>query len=138
MNQIEAKKLKIEYLSHVIGLISFMVLGKIIGNSGITYMVVMIECISLFVLLVNGGSADLISRLIKSRRKKNQYKEAMELQKTYFIMQCIVAGVLTVTYLFLTDIFAGTVFQMSFLSAAMKMLAPVIVLKTLQCLILIL
>ena len=36
MNQIEAKKQKIEYLSHVIGLISFMVLGKIIGDNGIT------------------------------------------------------------------------------------------------------
>ena len=134
MNHIEAKKQKIEYLSHVIGLISFMVLGTMIGNNGITYMAVIIECISLFVLLVNGGSADLIGRLIKSRRKKNQYKEAMELQKAYFMMQCILAGVLTVVYLFLTDTFAGTVFRMPFLSAAMKMLAPVILLKTLQCL----
>lgn len=134
MNQIEAKKQKIEYLSHVIGLISFMVLGKIIGDNGITYMAVIIECISLFVLLVNGGNADLISRLIKSRRKKNQYKEATELYKTYFIIQCIVAGVLTVVYLVLTDVLAGTVFHMSFLSAAMKMLTPVILLKTLQCL----
>ena len=79
MNQIEAKKQKIECLSHVIGLISFIVLGKIIGDNGITYMAVMIECISLFVLLVNGGSADLIGRVIKSRRKKNQYKAALEL-----------------------------------------------------------
>ena len=62
MNQIEATKQKIEYLSHVIGLISFLVLGAMIGNNGITYMAVIIECISLFVLLVNGGSADLISR----------------------------------------------------------------------------
>ena len=134
MNQIEAKKQKIEYLSHVIGLISFMVLGKLIGNNGIAYMAVLIECVSLFVLLVNGGSADLIGRMIRSRRKRNQYNEAAKLHKAYFLIQSVAAAVLMIIYFLLTDVFAEMVFRMPFLSAAMKMLAPVILLKTLQCL----
>ncbi len=134
MNQIESKKQKIEYLSYIIGLISFMVLGKLIGNNGITYMAVIIESISLFVLLINGGSADLIGKLIRARRKKNQYKEAAQLHKTYILMQCIMAVVLMIAYFFLTDIFAGIIFKMPFLAVAMKILTPIIMLKTLQCL----
>ena len=136
MNQVEVKKQKIEYLSHVMGLISFMVLGKLIGNNGITYMAVLIEFVSLFVLLVNSGSADLIGRVIKSRRKRNQYKEAAELHKVYFMIQSVTAAVLMVIYFLLTNVFAEVVFRIPFLSAAMKILTPVILFKTLQSLML--
>ena len=91
MNQIEAKKQRIEYFSHILGLISLMVLGKLIGNNGLTYMALIIECVSLFVVLINGSGADMIGKLIRTRRKKNQYREAALLHKTYVWVQCIMA-----------------------------------------------
>lgn len=133
MNQIEAKKQKIEYCCYVIGLISFMVLGSLIGNNGITYMAVIIECVSLFVLLVNSGGSDLIGKLIRTRRKKNQYKEAAQLHRAYLLIQCITAVVMMAAYFLLTDFFANVVFKMPYLAIAMKILTPVILLKTLQC-----
>lgn len=132
MNQIEAKRHKIEYFSHIIGVISFVLLGNMIGNNGFTYMAVLIECISLFVLLVNGGASDVIGRLLRTRRKKNQYKEANEVHKMFFAVQSIEATLMMVVYFFLTDIFADKVFHMPFLSVALKLLTPIILLRALQ------
>ncbi len=133
MNQIEAKKQKIEYFSYIIGLVSFILLGTLIGNNGVTYMAVIIECVSLFVLMINGSSADLIGRLIRTKRKRGQYKEAGELHKSMLLIQTIEAAVLMVLYFFLTDVLANVVFKLPFLSVAMKLLTPVILLKTWQC-----
>lgn len=132
MNQIEAKRHKIEYFSHVIGLITFILLGNITGDNGFAYMAVIIECISLFVLFVNGGASEVIGRLIRTRRKKNQYKEANELHKTFFMVQSIAAAVMMVVYFFLTDILAEKVFHMPFLAVALKLLTPIILLRAFQ------
>ena len=136
MNQIEAKKQRIEYFSHVLGLISLMVLGKLIGNNGLTYLALIIECVSLFVVLINGSGADMIGKLIRTRRKKNQYREAALLHKTYVWVQCIMAFVMMVAYFFLTDVFSEVIFKMPYLTVAMKVLTPVIALRVLQCLML--
>ncbi len=133
MNQIEAKKQKIAYYSYIVGLVSFILLGYLIGNNGVTYMAVIIECVSFFVLAINGSSADMISRLIRSRRKKSQYKEAGELHKTVLLIQTIMAVILMIAYFFLTDVLSDVVFGLPFLAVAMKLLTPVILLKTLQC-----
>jgi len=132
MNVIEAKKRKIEIFSYIIGLISFILLGKLIGNNGVAYMAVIVESISLFVLMIHGRSADLIGRLIRSRRKKNQYKEAGELFKAIVMIQIIAAVVMMVVYFFLTDILATVIFKLPFLSVALKILTPVIILSVLQ------
>lgn len=136
MNQIETKKQRIEYFSHVIGLISLMVLGKLIGNNGLAYMALIIECISLFVLLINGVNGDLIGRLIRSRRKKNQYREANQLHKSYILVQCILTFVMMAAYFFLADVLTGSVFQLPFLNVAVKILTPVILFRVLQSLML--
>ena len=136
MNQIETKKQRIEYLSYVLGLISLMVLGKLIGNNGLTYMALIIECVSLYVALINGSGADMIGKLIRTRRKKNQYREAALLHKTYVWVQCIMAFIMMIAYFILTNVFAEVIFKMPFLTVAMKVLTPVIILRILQSLML--
>lgn len=133
MNQIEARRHRIEYFSYCIGLAAFIILGRLIGNDGIAYMAVIIEGISLFVLFINGRAADVIGGLIRSRRKKSQYKESDSLFKTVFLVQMISAVFSMVLYFFLTNFLAGFVFRLPFLAAAMKILPPVILFKTLQC-----
>lgn len=132
MNQIEAKKQKIEYFSYIIGIFAFMLLGALIGNNGVTYMAVILEGVSLFVLLVNGCCAEVMGRLLRSRRKKGMYKEAEKLQKAVLLVQGIAAVVLMLVYFLLTDVLASLVFKMPYLAVAMKLLTPVILLHVWQ------
>lgn len=136
MNRVEEKKQKIEYGSYIVGCIGFMLLGYLIGNNGIAYMAVIMESISLFVLLANGYCADLIGRMMRSRRRKNQYLDAAQLHKAILIMQMTAAVVWMIVYFLLTDILAVKVLQLPFLANAMKLLTPLILLKAWQCVIL--
>jgi len=136
MSRMEEKKQRIEYLSYIIGIIGFMMLGHLIGSNGIVYMAVMIECISLFVVLTNGLGADLTGKMLRSRRKKNQYLDAVLLHKTLFILQTIFAVVGAVVYFFVSDILAEKVFGIPFLGNVLKVLTPIILFKTWQCIIL--
>jgi len=136
MNRMEEKKQKIEYGSYIVGCIGFILLGYLIGNNGITYMAIIMECISLFVFLANGYSADLTGRMLRSRRRKNQYLDAAQLHKTILIMQVISAVLWMAVYFLLTDVLASSVIRLPFLANAMKILTPLILLKAWQCVIL--
>lgn len=136
MNQLEIKRKQIVCYTHIIGLIGLMGMGKLLGDNGLCYLAAALECVSLFTLLLTAGSADVIARLQKNRRNKGQYKGVVRMRGQLLLLQGVTGLLLTVILLLLADPLAEKLFRVPYSAAALKILAPVIVIQALDAVLL--
>ncbi|MDE7223954.1 MAG: oligosaccharide flippase family protein [Acetatifactor sp.] len=132
MSQMEIKRKQIICYTYIIGIIGMISMGRLLGDNGLAYMAVAMEAVSIFSLLTVCGVSDVIARLQKNRRSKGQYKGVARMRRQLLIIQGVVGVLLTVIFLFLTDLLADHVFQVPYSVSAMKILAPVIVIQALE------
>lgn len=93
MNQVEVKRRQIEAFAYIIGLAGCIIFGKILGNGGITYLVVSLECISLLWTVVSGALPESLGRIIKGRNARGQYRNAACIRRRAMVVQIIVGAV---------------------------------------------
>lgn len=132
MKQQEIKRKQIICYTYVIGMLGMIGMGKVLGDGGMAYMAVALLGISLFTLLVTFGVSDVIARLQRNRRNKGQFKGAARMRGQFLLLQGVTGAVLSAVLLFMADALAQKVFHVPCSSAAMKMLAPVILFQALD------
>ena len=74
MNQAEVKRRQAEAAADILTLVTIYVLGRLLGNNGITYVAVAVEVCTFFCILIDGSMADALGKLLRSRKNKGQYK----------------------------------------------------------------
>ena len=136
MNQIEIKRKQIICYIYVIGVLGLIGMGNLLGDNGLCYLAVALESLSMFILLISAGTADVIARLQKNRRNKGQYKGVARMRKQLIVVQGVTGILLTVICLLLSDILAEKIFGVPNSAAALKLLAPVIAVQALQVVLL--
>jgi len=131
MKQQEIKIKQIICYTYIIGIIGMMGLGKALGDMGMAYLAVAMECVSLFSLLVTGGVSDVIARLQKNRRNKGQFKGVARMRGQLLLLQGITGALLTAVLLLLADTLAARFFRVPYSASAMKLLAPAVLFQAL-------
>lgn len=129
MNQVEVKSKQVQALVSVLGSVTWLVLGRMIGDSGIAYFAVATEIFLIFYYLLAGRLSDVLGRLLRSRYAKGQFKNADKVKSSVLIFQSVM-GVLGGVLLFLlAPVLAEKVFLIPYAALALQILAPALTIR---------
>lgn len=130
MNQVEVKRRQLQAFSFILGLLTLVLLGKAIGDNGIAYLAASVEGLLFFLLLTAVSVPDTLGRMLRGRNAKGQFKNVEKIRRNILVYQAA-AGVLGSLALFaLSDVLAEYVFGIPYSAFPMKLLAPVILLRS--------
>lgn len=130
MNSNEIKRRKIQGIADIISLITMLVVGKMAGDNGITYIAAALLAFAVLWALCGGNTADTLGRLLRIRNAKGQYKNAAKMRRSIMMFQ-LAAGLVGTALLFIG---AGTIgrrlFQVQYSVLLMMVLAPALLLRS--------
>lgn len=132
MNQVEVKRRQIEICASVIGLINILIFGSKLGNNGITYLIIALECFAFVWTLTAGCLTDTLGKMLRSRIAKGQYKNSLYIRKRVLILQGIVGVVCSILLGILAGGLARNLFKVQHSTFIMMILAPVLALRTIS------
>ncbi len=130
MNQAEIKRRQAEEVANILAVITVFILGNRIAEGGITYISAAVSACTLAGIAVSGSLADVLGKLLRSRRNKGQYRNILELRRSALLFH----GALGLLGALLLILFAGGIadgiFQIPYSTFIIMMLAPVVLLRT--------
>ncbi len=132
MNQVEVKRRQIETCAWVIGLINILVFGNVLGNKGITYFLIAMECFAFLWTIFAGCLSDTLGKMLRTRIGKGQYRNANTIRRRVFVLESILGIVCTILLLACAGSFAQEVFQVPHSTFIMLILAPALFLRTIS------
>jgi len=132
MNRSEVLKKQIQLYSYAISSIIFLCLGKLIGNTGLAYIAIGLETVSFFMILCSDSLADVLCRMIRYRRKRKQFQDALVVRKRIFIIGFIISVLLLACIFIFADSIAEKIFHLSRAALLIRILVPIILLRSLE------
>lgn len=131
MNQVEVRRKQIHAIICLAGVITWLMLGKTIGYSGIAYFAAAAECLAFLLCLLSECIPDALGKLLRGRSARGQYKNAKTIRRSVLIVQLLTGGLGGCLLFLLAEPLMEKVFRMSYGMLAVRILAPVIVLRVL-------
>ena len=124
MKQMEIKKKQFAAATGLLGMAVLMILGRQIGDWGMTYLAAALEIYGLLQILFTACIPEGMSRLLRARMSKGQYKNAAKVSKAGF-WYCLCAGIFGCALLLIcADALAGGFFHLPEAAFALRLLAP--------------
>lgn len=124
MNRSETRKRQANLAVGLIRYLTIILLANLIGELGILYFAVAVECYLLLQSLLTDFIPDYMGRMIRSRMGKGQYKNADKVLKASLVYGFVV-GILGTVILFVSsDLIANNLLKMPEASLALKIIAP--------------
>lgn len=129
MNQVEMKKRQVEIASYVLEMIILLVLGNILGDNGIAYIAIAVECLLFFWTLTGRKVADVLGKLLRFRNSRGQYKNAKILRKNALFLGGLAGLAGSVVMYACAELFAERLLGLIYSVAILKIFAPVVFLR---------
>ncbi len=129
MNQVEVKSKQVQALISVLGAVTWLILGSMIGDNGIAYFAVAAEGFLIFYYLLAGRMAESLGRLLRSRYQKGQFKNADKVKSSVLIFQTVIGVLGGVLLFFLAPVLAEKVFLIPYGTLALRILAPALTIR---------
>lgn len=130
MNSNELKRRKIQGIADVFSLITFLVIGRMAGDNGVTYIAAAVLAFASLWALCSGNAADTLGRLLRVRNTKGQYKNAAKMRRSVMIFQ-LGAGLVGGAVLFVgAGVIGGKLFHVQYSVFLMMLLAPALLLRS--------
>lgn len=131
MKQMEIKKKQLTMGAEMLGLAVLILLVRIIGDWGITYLVAALEVYTLLQILFTACIPEGMGKILRARINKGQYKNAGKVCKAAFCY-CLLVGLLGAFVLFiLANILTGKLLHLPEASFALRILAPLFLIEAL-------
>lgn len=132
MSKGEVLKKQIQYYAYCIGALLFLKFGKTIGNNGIVYLAIGLETMALLMAVLGQGVSDVYSKMLRSRRKRGLFHDAMAIKRRVKFLQ-ITLGILIVLLSFVfADTIAIKLFHTEKASLIIRILTPVLLLRAIN------
>lgn len=132
MNQVEVKRRQIEICSAIIGSVNILIFGSKLGNNGITYLIIALECFAFIWTISSGCLADTLGRMLRSRIAKGQYKNSLYIRKRVLILQGIIGVVCSILLGTLAGVLSRNMFKVPHSTFIIMILAPALALRTIS------
>lgn len=132
MNQVEVKRKQFQAFSYMIGVITLIIVGRGLGDSGITYLAAAMEAFMFCLIILVQSLPEILGRMLRSRNAKGQYKGAQKLRKDTFLFQCGTGAVGGILLLVVSDILEQYVFKVQYSSFLIKLFVPVLLLRVIS------
>ncbi len=136
MRQIEIKKRQMEMASYVLGLIVLLILGNVLGDNGVAYAAIAVECFLLFWTFTGRTLADVLGKLLRTRSSKGQYKNAIKLRRSALVLEGFLGIVGSFVLFLLAESLGEGLFGLTYSVVIIKIMAPVIFVRTMSELLL--
>ena len=135
MSQTEVRRRQAQAVSAVLALITLMVAARLAGYNGAAYVAAAVEIYAFVCIAVSGGVSNALSRILRLRKAKGQYRNAAVMRRNALILQAA-AGFLGTAVLFLwAEKITTGLFKMQYSSAILMILAPAVFLRSLSSLL---
>lgn len=136
MNQVEIKKQKITICSYALGLLTILILGKALGDNGIAYLAVALECFFFLWAVIGGSLSKALGKMLRGRRNRNQYKNVAKLRRDVMIFQILLGLAGSVLLVLCANPLAEKVFRMPYSGILIMLFAPTLFLRTISTVLL--
>lgn len=130
MNQVEVKRRQTEIGSYIIGFINILIFGRKLGNNGIAYLVIALECYVFFLTFSSGCLSDTLGKMLRSRIAKGQYKNSLRIRRRVLILQGSIGVVCSILTGVLSGLLAQKLFRVQHSTFILIILCPALVLRT--------
>lgn len=135
MNQAEVRRKQAQTIVYIVALITFLVTARLTGYHGITYIACTLETYFFVNILVSGGVTDALSRILRLRNNKGQYKNAESMRRNSFFLQMLLGGIGTIFMFFTAEVIAVDLFEIQYSMLLLRILAPAVLLYSLSSLL---
>lgn len=136
MSHVEVKRRQIQAFAQLLGIVTLIVLGKAIGDNGITYLAAAVEGMTFFFLLFGNSVPDALGRMLRSRNAKSQFKNAAKVRRNVMIFQSALAVLAAAGLFFTSDILAENIFKVPYAALVMKVMAPALLVRIISSVLL--
>ena len=126
MNQAEIRRRQFQAVSMILTLFALAAAGRITGFNGAAYIAAAAEVLTGLWLIVGGGTADALGRLLRVRTSRSQYRNAERLRRNAMIFQMVFGAAGTLFLLLTAGRIAETVFRLRYCTFILMALSPVI------------
>jgi len=123
MKHSEVKRQQMELLTAVLGCITLLLFGGILGNNGMAYLGIAYISISVVQTFVCGGVQEGLSKILRVRMEKEQYRNVEVTQKRIQLFQGIIGFLVSVIFAMGAGFLAETVFQIHYSTVIIRFLA---------------
>lgn len=132
MNQAELTKKQIVICSYILSAIIFLSFGNKVGSNGIAYLGVAIQSISIFLFFNFFGVADMIGKMIRGKKNKGFYKDAVVVRGRVLVIQAITGIVLMAICFLMAPVLCKKVFCVPYGVIPLQILSVLIFLHSLE------
>ena len=129
MSQVEVRRKQFQSFSQMLGIVMLMIMGKRIGNNGIAYLAAAVEAMTLLLILLSEYVPEVLGRMLRVRKAKEQYRNANRIRSSVMIFQSLMGLVGMAVLLSGADVLARKVFLIPYSAFVIRLLAPVVLLR---------
>lgn len=129
MNQAEVRRRQIQMGAYILGLISIWILGRRLGDNGITYLIAALEGFWLLWCITGAYVSDTLGRVLRSRNARSQYKNADKMRRNIMLLLLVLSVAAVIVLLCTTGYITEQLFGMPYSRFLLFLLAPVLVFK---------
>lgn len=129
MNANEIKRRKIQGAANIISLVTILVVGRMTGDNGVTYIAAAVLAFASLWALYSGDAADVLGKLLRVRNTKGQYRSAAKMRRNIMTFQ-LAAGLAGMAVLFLgAGFIAEKLFHVRYSAYLIMLLSPALILR---------
>ncbi len=132
MNHAEINRRQAEALADILTWITLLVIGRLIGSNGVTYIVAAYGMFMLIWLPVGGGLADSLGRLLRNRNNKGQYKNAEKMRSFAMLLQVVLGAAGSLLLFVVAQPAAEVVFKVRYSALILMVLSPAVCLRSIS------
>ncbi len=136
MNRAEIKIRQVRELSNILALITVLLLGRLIGDNGVTYVIVAMEVYGLMWSVAGKNISDTLGKQLRGRRNKGQQKNAAQMRRSALIFQLIAGAAGSLLLFLLAETIAGGIFKVQYSTLLIKVLSPMVLLRSVSSVLL--
>lgn len=129
MNQVEVLRKQIQYYSYVAGVIIPLLFGGMVGNNGIAYLAIAVETMGIFMVILGDNVAEVYGKMLRFRRKRKQYNDALVVKKRITGLQMILGLVCFLLVFLGADVIAGAIFKIPNAAILIRIVSPILFLR---------
>lgn len=135
MSRAEKKRQQIEITSYIFGLINILVFGSMLGDMGIAFFILGLECLFFVSSLTAGNLMDTLGKILRVRNQKGQYINARKVSKCVLIVQGGLGIVVAVIFACFAGVLANKFFEVRYCSFIIMLMALIYCIRNISAIL---
>jgi len=135
MNRAEVRRRQAEAVADILALITVLVMGRLIGNNGVAYVLLAVEVYLLLWSVVGGNLSDTLGKLLRGRKNKGRYNNVVKMRRGVMIFHGVLGLLGSLVLFFLAGTVAEGIFHLPYSTLILRVLSPAVLLRSVSAIL---